>query len=96
MKRAARGIFLLQLRVFEIVWVLRFLLSVQVVERTIELAEAVRRGQCFVAVAKMVLTELSRNIALRLQSFRDRYIPCLQTFFSARQADFKHFAVKHD
>jgi hypothetical protein len=70
--------------------VLRLLLSVQVVKRTIELAEAVRGGQMFVAIAEMVLAELPGDEALRFKQFRDRYIPCLQTFLSAWQADFEH------
>src|SRR4029453_9517705 len=55
MKHAARGIFFPHLRVLEIVWVLWLLLSVKVVKRTIELAEAVRRRQMLVTVAEMVL-----------------------------------------
>ena len=86
MKHAARGIFFPHLRVFEIVWVLRLLLSVQVVERTIEFAEAVRGRQMFVAIAEVVLSELTGVIALRLEQFRDRHISCLQTLFSAGQA----------
>ena len=67
MKHAARGIFLPHLRVFEIVRVLGLLLSVKVVKRTIELAETVRGGQMFVAIAEVVLTELPRDVALRLE-----------------------------
>jgi hypothetical protein len=47
--------------------VLRLLLGVQVVKRTIELAEAVRGGQVLVAVAKVVLTKLPGVIALSLE-----------------------------
>src|SRR6266498_34665 len=65
MKHTARRIFFPHLRVFEIVWVLRLLLSVKVVKRTIELAEAVRCGQMFIAIAEVVLSELPRDVALR-------------------------------
>src|SRR5437667_6269804 len=67
MKHATRGIFFPHLRVFEIVWVLGLLLSVKVIKRTIELAEAVRGRQMFVAVAEVVLSELPRDVALRLE-----------------------------
>src|SRR4030095_3638331 len=58
MKHTARSIALLHFRIFEIVWVLWLLLSVEVVKGTIELAEAVRGRQMFVRVAEMVLAEL--------------------------------------
>src|SRR5436309_14953300 len=39
-----------------------------------------------VAIAEMVLAELACDVALRFEQFRDRHIPCLQTFLSARQS----------
>src|SRR6266496_1876583 len=87
MKHAARGILLPHLRVFEIVWVLRLLFSVKVVKRTIELAEAVRGGQMFVAVAEVVLSELPCDVALRLEHFGDGDIARKQTFLRARQSN---------
>src|SRR5206468_12608325 len=43
-----------------------------------------------VAIAEMVLAELACDVALRFEQFRDRHIPCLQTFLSTWQADFEH------
>ena len=90
MDHAAGVVFLDQRRVLEIVGVLRFLLGIQVIERSEKLAEAVRGGQVFVAVAEMVLAELAGHVALRLEQFGNRHIARLQTFLRARQTDLEH------
>ena len=75
---AARAVFLAQLRVLEVVRVLRLLLGVEVVERAEELVEAVRGGQVLVEVAEVVLAELPGHVALRLEQLGDGDVPRLQ------------------
>ena len=68
---AARAELLLEFRVLGIVLVLRLLLGVKVIEVAEELVEAVHRRQMLVAVAEVVLAELSGRVALRLQHLGD-------------------------
>ena len=64
----------LELRVGRVVFVLRFLFGVQVVQIAVELIESVERWQMFVPVTQVVLAELAGGIALRLQHFGERGI----------------------
>ena len=74
MQHATRAVLLLEvgkvLRI-GIVRQLRLFLRVQVIEVAEELVEAVHRRQVLVAVAEMVLPELSGGVAERLQQFRN-------------------------
>jgi hypothetical protein len=69
-EHAARPELLLELRIFWIVRVLRFLLGVQVIEIAEELVEAVRGRKKLVAVAEVVLSELAADVAERLEKRR--------------------------
>ena len=55
-------------------------LGIEVIEVAEELVEAVHGGQEFVAIAKMVLAELTGRVALRLQQFSDGRIFGRQPF----------------
>ena len=54
-----------------------------------ELVEAVDRGQVFVAIPQVVLADLRRRVAERLEEFGDRRIGILQALFRRGQADFQ-------
>jgi hypothetical protein len=69
------------------VGVFRLLFGVQVIEVAEEHVESVHRRQEFVAVAEVVLAELSRGVALRLQQFGNSRVLVRQTFLRRRQAD---------
>jgi hypothetical protein len=58
-----------------------------VIEVAEEHVEPVHRRQEFVAVAEMVLAELSGHVAERLQQIGDRRILLRQSFLRPRQAD---------
>ena len=66
---------------------LRLLLGVQVVEVAEELVEAVHGRQILVQVAEVVLAELPRRVAVRLQQLGDRHVLGLQTDVHARDTD---------
>ena len=87
-KDAARTEAQLELRVLRIVGVLGLVFGIQVVEIAEELIEAVNRRQKLVAVAEMVLAELSGHIALRLEQFGKRRVLLRQPFLCTRQAYF--------
>ena len=72
---------------FGIVGQLRLFLGVEVVEVAVEFVETVGGRQHFVAVAQMVLAELTGGVALRLQHFGDGRIFLAQPQFGAGQAD---------
>jgi hypothetical protein len=57
-----------------VVRVLRLFLRVEVVEIAEELVEAVYGGQKFVAVAKVVLAELTGGVAHRLEQVGERRV----------------------
>ena len=76
-------------RVFWIVWQLRFLLRVQVVEVAVKLIKAVHSGQELIAVAEMVLAELAGRIAERLEQFGNRGVFLLKPERRPRQADLR-------
>ena len=87
MQDTARRVLLAHFRVLEVVRVLRLLLGVEVVERTVELVETVRGGQVLVAVAEVVLAELTGHVALGLEQLGDRHVPRLKPFLGAGQPD---------
>ena len=84
---AARAEARLELRVLRIVGVLRLFFGVEVVEIAEELVEAVHGRQKLVAVAEMVLAELSGHVALRLEQFGERRILVRQTLLRRGEAD---------
>ena len=88
-KDAARTETQLELSILRIVGVLGLVLGVQVVEIAKELVEAVNRRQKLIAVAEMVLTELSGHIALRLEQLGKRRVLLRQSFLRSRQAYFQ-------
>src|SRR5215471_939682 len=72
-KLGAKGWFL---RIVRQLWLF---LGVEVVEVAVKLVKAVNSGQVLVAVAKVVLAELSGRVAERLEQLGDRRIFLLQT-----------------
>src|SRR5262249_331511 len=56
------------LRIVRVKWILH---RIQVVEVPPELVETVQSRQIFVAIAEVVLPELTRRVAFRLESRRD-------------------------
>ena len=77
----------LELGVLRIVGVLRLVLGVEVIEVAEELVEAVHGRQELVAVAEMVLAELSGRVAERLEQLGERRVLVRQAFLRSRQAD---------
>ena len=73
-----------------IVELFRLLFRVQVVEVAIPFVEPVHGGQELIAVAQVVLTELSCRVALRLEDFGERRIGFLNPALGARNADGCH------
>ena len=61
---------------------LRFFGHVEVVETSKELIESMIGGQMFVLVAEMVLAELPRGIALRLEQFCHRWVQVTNSLVS--------------
>ena len=84
--RAEPRVEFLALRVLRVVGLFH---RIEVVEDPVELVEAVDRGQVFVAIPQMVLADLRRRVAERLEEFRDRRIGILQALFGRGQADFQ-------
>ena len=84
---AARAELGAERRVFRVVRQFRLFLGVEVIEVAVELVEAVHGRQKFVAVAEVVLAELSGGVAERLEQFGDRRVFLLQPERSAGQAD---------
>ena len=77
---------LLALRVLRVVGLFH---RIEVVEDPVELVEAVDGGQVFVAIAQVVLADLRRRVAQRLEDVGDRRIGILQALFGGGQADFQ-------
>ena len=75
---------------------LGLILGVQVVEVAEELVEAVNGRQEFVAVAEMVLAELSGRVALRLEQLGNGRVLLRQPLFRGRQADFQRVPCATD
>ena len=86
-EQAARAEGRLELRVLRIIRVFGLLLGVEVVEVAVELIEATHRRQEFVAVAEMVLAELRRGVAQRLEQLGDRGVLVLNALLRAGHAD---------
>ena len=86
---AARTEAQLELHVLWIVGVLRLVLGVQVVEIAEELIETMNGRQKLVAVAEMVLAELSGHVALRLEQLGERRVLIRQPFLRPRQSHFQ-------
>ena len=96
LKHATRAEFLAELRVLWIVQVLRLLFGVQVIEVAEELVEAVHGGQMLVAVALVVLAELSGGVALSLEHGGHGDVGLLPAFLGAGQADLGHAGADGD
>ena len=87
-EHAARSEALLELGTFvRVVGVLGLLFGVQVVEVAEELVEAVNSGQILVPVAEVVLPDLGRPVAVRLQELGDRRVLGLEAHLCAGHAD---------
>ena len=71
---AARTKLLLERRILEVVRALRLLFGVQVIEVAEELVEPVIGRQHLVTIAKVVLAELARRVALRAQQGGNRRV----------------------
>ena len=93
MQHAAGAVFLEELRILRIVHLLEFLLGVEVIEIAEELVESVHGGQVLVAVAEVVLAELSGGVAEGLEHFRQRRRFRLQAERCAGPADRGHAAA---
>src|SRR5205814_7767019 len=86
-EHAARAEPLLERGVLRVVGVLGLLFGIQMVEVAEELVEAVDRRDELVAVAEVVLAELARRVALRLEQVGDRRVLVGEPLGSAREAD---------
>src|SRR5262249_24293235 len=75
-----------ELRVLGIVRTLGLLLGVEVIEIAEELVKSVRRGKELIAVAELVLAELSCGVAKRFQEFGDRRVCGLQAEICSGQS----------
>ncbi len=95
MNHAARTELLAEFGVLRVVLVFRLLLGVQVVEVAEELVEAVVGGQELILVAQVVLAELARGIAERLEEGGDRWVFRAQAEVGARQADLGKARAEH-
>src|ERR1019366_3070278 len=73
--------------ILRIVRVFRLFLGIEVIEVPVKLVEAVDGGQEFVAVAEVVLTNLSGGVSQRLEEFGDRRILLLHPYRCAGQTD---------
>src|ERR1700758_2318473 len=58
-----------ELRRLRVIGLVRLFHCIEMVEDAVELVEAVNRWKEFVAIAKMVLTDLCRGVAVRLEQF---------------------------
>ena len=61
-----------------------------------ELVEAVNGRQEFIAIAEMVLAELSGRVSLRLQKLGDGRVLIRQPFLRCRQADLQESGPQMD
>ena len=87
MQHAARAEVLPELGVLRIVGVFGLFLRVEVIEVAEELVEAVHRRQILILVAEMVLAELPRGVAERLEQLRDRRVFRAEADVGAGHAD---------
>ena len=74
--------------VLRILRVVGFLHRIEVVQDPVELVKSVDCGQVFVAIPQVVLADLRRRVAERLEDFRDRWIGILKPCFPAGRATF--------
>ena len=81
-------------RVPDIVVLFRVLPGIQVVENAEEFIEAVGGGQVLIPVAEMILAELARRVAQRLEHLRERGIFLRQALRGTGQAERYVAAVK--
>ena len=81
---AARPVLLQEFGILRIVWQLRLLFGVQVVEVAKELVKAVKGRQILVAIAQMILAELARGVALLFEERGDRHVLGLKALRGAR------------
>src|SRR5215472_1791523 len=88
-QHSTRPEFLSERRVFWVVVILRFFLSVEVIEIAEELVEAVDRRQELVSVSKMVLAELPGCVPELFQKLRDGGIFRRKTLLRSGQAHFR-------
>ena len=87
MEHAARSKLLLEFRILGIVRQFRLFLGVEVIEIAEELVEPVHGRQIFVAIAEVVLAELTGGVAERLQHFGDGRVFRVQPDRRAGHAD---------
>jgi hypothetical protein len=86
-QHAAGPEFFLELRILRIIGILGFLFGVQVVEVAEKYVEAVHGGKKIISIAEVILAELPRGIAERIEQFGNGRIFLLQTLPGAGQAD---------
>ena len=84
---AARSEHRLELRVLRIIHIFRLLFRIQVIEVAEPFIEPVDRGQHVVAVAEMVLAELARHVAVRLEQVGEGRVGRGNAFLRAGQTD---------
>ena len=89
-ERLAKGFAVGQLHVAGVVLVFRFLLGIEVIEVAEEFIEAVHGRQVFVAVALVVLAELSGGVAEALHDGGHGDVGFLPAFRRTREADLGH------
>ena len=87
-EHAARSKLLLEFRILGIVGQFRLFLRVEVIEIAEKFVEPMHGRQIFVAIAQMVLAELTGCVAERLQQFGDSRVFRMQSDRGARHADF--------
>ncbi len=78
-----------ELRRFRILRIVGLFHRVEMVKDTIELVEAMHRGQILVAIAKMIFADLRRGVAVRLEKLGDGRVLVLQALLGGRHADFQ-------
>jgi len=91
---AARTEFGAELGILRVVFILWLFLGVEVVEVAEELVESVHGWQEFIAIAEVILSELTGRVPLRFEQFGERRIFVGETFFGARQADLQQAGAK--
>src|SRR5262249_37660564 len=89
MQDAARTELLLELGVLRIVGIFRLLFRVQVIEVAEELVEAVRGRQELITITEVVLAELTRDVAERLEELGDGRVFGSKAEVRAWQADLR-------
>ena len=85
-EHAARAVLLAELGILRVVRQLRLFLGVEVVEVAVELIKTVHRRQVLVAVAQVILAELTRGVAERLEQLGDGRVFLPAAELRARQA----------